>query len=59
VAQRLVDHAVALGQLDQLGELIGRGVAVELEPQPDRAEPDRRVLGDPERAPKVEISCDP
>src|ERR1043166_2421012 len=54
-AQRLQHHAVALGELDQLFSLLGRGVGFEVEMQPDFAEPDRSVLRDAERAAEVEI----
>ena len=36
-------------------ELLGVRVRVELESEADRAKPDRRVLGDAEGAPKIEV----
>src|SRR5689334_16766493 len=58
-AQGLEHHAVALGQLFQRGDLVGRGVGVELEPQPDRAKSHGCVLAHAQRPPKVEISLCP
>src|SRR5262245_34999131 len=52
----LVDHAIALGQLEQLIELVLRDVGRNVEAQPDGAEADRRILGDAERAAKIEIA---
>src|SRR5262245_18974152 len=52
----LVDHAIALGQLEELVQLLLRRVGVEIERQADLREADRRVLGDAERAAKIEIA---
>src|SRR6266545_7797884 len=54
--ERLVDHAVALGELEQLVELVLRRVGLDVEAQADLRETDRRVLGDAERAAEVEIA---
>ena len=54
--ERLVDHAIALGELEQLVELLLRRVGVDVEAQPDLREADRRVLGDAERAAEVEVA---
>src|SRR5690242_7617023 len=56
VADGLVDHAIALGQLEQLIELVGRRVGIDIEAQPDLREADRRVLGDAERATEIEVA---
>ena len=55
-AQRLKHDAVALGQLEQLVELLLRRVAGELERQADVAEADGRLAVDAERAAEVEIA---
>ena len=52
----LVDHAVALGQLQKLIELLLRLVGSNVEAQPDLGEPDRRVLGNAERPSEIEIT---
>ena len=44
--QRLVDDAIAFGQLEQRGELFGRRVAVEVEAQANVGEADRGLLVD-------------
>ena len=54
--ERLQHDAVALGQLEQRGELLVVGVGVELEAQADVAEADRRRLLDAERAAEVEVA---
>src|SRR5689334_5101758 len=50
IAQRLVDHTVALGQPQQRGELLLRCVGVELDCKADRLEADGCLLGDTQRA---------
>ena len=57
-AQRLVDDAIPLGEAQQRGYLIFRSIGVEIEPQPDVGEADRRIASDRQRAPKVEIALD-
>src|SRR5204863_8573556 len=52
----LIDHAIALGELEQLVELVLRRVGRDVEAEPDLAEPDRRFLVDAERAPEIEIA---
>ena len=54
--ERLQHDAVALGQLEQRGELLVVGVGVELEAQADVAEADRRGLVDAQRAAEVEVA---
>src|SRR5262249_52588049 len=54
--ERLVDDAGALGELEQLVELVLRRGAVHLEAQADGRKTDRRIFGDPERAAEVEIA---
>src|SRR5690242_5869402 len=56
VVERLVDDAVALGQLEQRGELLVVGVRVQLEAQADVPEADGRLLVDAERAFEVEVA---
>ena len=56
VVQGLEDDAIALGQLQQLVELLLRRVGVDLEAQADRPEADRRRLVDAERAAEIEIA---
>src|SRR3954464_10232377 len=55
-AEGLEDHAGALGELEELVELLRLCVGVELEGEADLAEADRRVLGDAERAAEVEVA---
>src|SRR5690242_17975706 len=55
-ADGLINNAISLGQLEQLIELVGRGIGVEVEPQPDLRKADRGLLGDAERAAKIEIA---
>ena len=52
----LEDHAIALGELEQLVELVLRRVGLDLEGEADRPEADRRVLVDAERAAEIEIA---
>jgi hypothetical protein len=51
-----VDDAVAQGELEQLVELLVRGVGVQIEAQLDRLEPDRHLPVDGERAAEVEVA---
>ena len=55
-AQRLKHDAVALGELEQLVELLLRGVAHDVEAQADVAEAHRRLAIDAERAAEVEVA---
>ena len=55
-AERLVDDAIAFRQLEQLRDLLGSRSGIQLEPEPDLPEPDRRFLGDAERPAEVEIA---
>src|SRR6185437_14632498 len=50
------DHAISLGQLHQRGDLVGAGVAHDVEAQTDGAKAHRRGLVDAERAAEVEIA---
>src|SRR6185437_1144961 len=59
LAQRLEDNAITLGELHQRLQLVGAGIAVELEAQADLAEAHRGVLVDPERAAEIEIALGP
>ena len=52
----LIDHAIALGQLEQLIELVLRLIGVDIEAQPDLCKADRRILGNAKRAAKIEIA---
>src|SRR5262249_32676207 len=54
--ERLVDDAIALGELEQRVELVRRRVGLDVEAQANRRKTDRRILGDAERAAKVEIA---
>jgi hypothetical protein len=56
VGEGLVDDAVALGQPDQRLELLGAGVGVQVEGQPDGPEADRGVLGHREGATEVQVA---
>ena len=56
VAQRLKHDAVALGELQELIELLLRGVALDVEAQADVAETHRRLAVDAERAAEVEVA---
>src|SRR5262249_5763556 len=55
-SERLVDDAIALGELEQRVELVRRRVGLDLEAQANRRKTDRRILGHAERAAKVEIA---
>ena len=54
--ERLRDHAVALGQLDELRDLRLVCVRLERHEQADGREPDRRFARHAERAAKVEVA---
>src|SRR2546430_1179852 len=54
--ERLVDDAIALGELEQRVELVRRRVGLDVEAQANRRKTDRRILGHAERAAKVEIA---
>jgi len=56
VLERLEDHAVALGQLDQRVHLLGRRVGVQLEAQADVAKAHGRILGDAQGAAAVDVA---
>src|SRR5262245_66131202 len=58
--ERLINDAVALGELEQLIELVLWSLGVDLEAQADRRKANRRILRHAERAPEVEIAlgCD-
>ncbi len=56
LAESLVDDAVALGEADEGGELIGRGVGIEIEGEADIAEADGGVFGDAEGAAEIEVA---
>src|SRR6185437_6355772 len=53
---RLIDDAITLGKLEQLVELFLRRVSFEIEAQTNLREADRCILGDAERAAKIEIA---
>src|SRR5919109_353312 len=57
--ERLEHHAVALGELLEGRELVGVGVAVELEGQADRSEAHRRLAVDAQGAAEVEVALGP
>src|ERR1700692_4206934 len=56
LAQRLIDDAVALGQADQSCKLFRGGVSIEHKFKPDALEAHRRILGNPERSPKIQVA---
>ena len=56
VLDRLIDNAVALGQLEQLIELLLRRIGLDVETQANLRKADRGVLGDAERAAEIEIA---
>ncbi len=58
VLDGLIDHAIALGELEQQVELLLRRVGFDLEAQADLGEADRRLLVDPERAAGVDLAFD-
>src|ERR1700721_1847005 len=53
---RLIDHAITLGQLQQLVELLLLDIGVHREREPDLRKADRRILGDAEGAAKIKIA---
>ena len=59
IAQRLIDHAIPLGQLQQAGELFFSGIGIQIERQPDRPEPDRRIFRHAKRPPEIQIPLRP
>src|SRR5438105_15617628 len=54
--ERLIDYAIALGELEQLIELVLRRVALEIKSQSNLRESHRRRLVDPERAAKIDVA---
>ena len=56
VLDGLVDHAIALGELQQQIELVLRRVGLDVEAQADFGEADRGFLVDAERAAEIEIA---
>src|SRR6476661_5939997 len=52
----LINHAIPLGELKQLIELLLRGIGVEIEAQPDLRKTNRCILGNAERAAEIEIT---
>ena len=52
----LIHHAIALGELEELIELLLRRVGVDIEGEADLRKADRRILGDAERAAEIEIA---
>jgi hypothetical protein len=56
VCERLIDHAVALGQPEQRRDLLVAGVGVEIEAQADGGKPDRRVLAHGQRPAEVQVA---
>src|SRR5262249_10307536 len=54
--ERLVDHAIALAELEQRVQLVLRRVGLDVEAQANRRKTDRCILGHAERAAKVEIA---
>src|SRR5947207_15604535 len=57
--ERLVDHAIAFGELEKAGALLAADLALEIETEPDCLEADRRLTVDPQRAAKIEIAFRP
>src|SRR5689334_12968256 len=53
---RLIDHTVALGELEQLIELLLLDIGIDRKREPDLREADRRVLGDAKRAAEIEVA---
>src|SRR5205085_10261782 len=52
----LIDHAIALGELEQLIKLVLRRLALDVEAKSNGREADRHRLVDPERAAKIDIA---
>src|SRR5688572_1130455 len=57
--QRLLDHAVALGQAKERGNLLLAELALELVAEADLLEADRHLARDPQCAAKVEVALRP
>src|SRR5262252_107101 len=55
-SERLIDDAIALGQLQELFELVGWRVGVDVEAQANGSKSNRRILGNAERTTEVEIT---
>lgn len=53
---RLVDHAVALGQPKQIRELLLRRIRLKVKVKPDFPEADRGLLGDAKRSPEIQVT---
>jgi hypothetical protein len=56
LAERLIHDAVTLRQLQQRRNLLGGGIGIERDIQPDRAEADTRVLRHTKRPAKIQIA---
>src|SRR4029078_8358481 len=56
LAQRLKDDAIALGQAQQSAQLVFRRIGVQIEMEADALKSNRGVLGDTQRAAKIEIA---
>ena len=56
LVQRLIDDAIALGQANKGAQLIFRSVGVQVEVKADALKANRRILGDTQRAAKIEIA---
>ena len=54
--KRLVYDAIALGRAQERRELVVGGIGIERDAEPDALRANRYVLGNPERAPKVEVA---
>ena len=54
--QRLIDHAIALCELEQLIELVLRGLGFDVKAQPDLRKSDRRIFRNAQCAAEIEIS---
>src|SRR5215468_11259410 len=55
-SERLIDDAIALGQLQELFELVGWRVGVDVEAQANGSKSNRRILDNAERTTEVEIT---
>src|SRR5688572_7515500 len=56
LGERLVDDAVALRETNQGLHLLGSGIGVDVEDEPNRLETDVHFLADAHRAAKIEVS---
>jgi len=56
VLDGLVDHAIALGEIEQQIELVLRRRRIDVEAKADFVKPNRRFLIDAERTAKIEIA---